>query len=123
MHRSGWPHTFLADFDLLRRPHTLFSPLQWLSQYPAECEVLFGPLTGLEKLGEAAILPPGGGAVRHLFFRPTTNQRVVRIAELVARRKAMHLASLDNLRLELAGTVRARAGAVPHPRRCRTVVL
>jgi hypothetical protein len=35
----------------------------------------------------------------------------------------MHLASLDNLRLELAGTVRARAGAAPHPRRCHTTIV
>jgi tetratricopeptide (TPR) repeat protein len=96
----GLSHVLEVQMDSLNRG----ALLQWLSQYPAECEVLFGSLTGLEKLNEAAILPPGGGTIRQLFFRPTTNQRVVLIEELVARRKTMHLASLDNLRLELTGT-------------------
>eukprot|EP01050_Picozoa_sp_SAG11_P017524 SAG11_NODE_2537_length_3244_cov_2.430843_2_plen_618_part_00 len=78
--------------------------IQWLSQYPGECEVLFAPLTGLEKQREGTLVAEGGAALRHLRFRPTTNQRAVRIEELVARRKTMQLSLLENTRLLLAAT-------------------
>ena len=79
--------------------------LHWLSQYPQEEEVRFGPLTGLEKLGETAILGAHDGPpTRHIFFRLTANQHALRIEELVARRKTMHIDMLENLMDELAGT-------------------
>ena len=46
---------------------------QFLSQYPAEAEVLFGPLTGLEAVNEGYIC----GTIRHFTIRPTVNQRAV----------------------------------------------
>eukprot|EP01052_Picozoa_sp_SAG31_P034313 SAG31_NODE_3994_length_3679_cov_2.233240_1_plen_166_part_00 len=52
--------------------------LTWLSQYPNEQEVLFGPLTGIELVQESV-----EGEMRHLVFRPTANQRTT-IEELVA---------------------------------------
>ena len=76
--------------------------IQWLSQYPGEREVLFGPLTGMEHVRESAILDDRRQPIRHLFFRTTSNQRAVLIEELVARRKLVHTDMLDNLRLVLS---------------------
>ena len=64
--------------------------IQWLSQYPGEAEVLFGPLTGMDVLKEGKIHVEGA-TLRHLHFRPTCNQRAVRIEELVQQRKRLHL--------------------------------
>ena len=47
---------------------------QFLSQYPGEAEVLFGPLTGLEAINDGFI----DGTIRHITIRPTVNQRAVR---------------------------------------------
>ena len=52
---------------------------QFLSQYPAEAEVLLGPLTGLEALQVGRI----EGGLRHFVMRPTVNQRAVYIEEMV----------------------------------------
>ena len=53
--------------------------IQFLSQYPAEAEVLLGPLTGLEALQVGRI----EGGLRHFVMRPTVNQRAVYIEEMV----------------------------------------
>ena len=76
---------------LLRRP----------SQHPAECEALPA------ELGEAAAL--------QTMVLPATHQRAVRTAALVARREAMHPAALDNVGIELAGTVRPLSPSLPLP--------
>ena len=48
--------------------------------------MLFAPLTGMELQKEGAIFT-NGKRLRHIFFRPTCNQRAVLIKELVARRQ------------------------------------
>ena len=68
--------------------------IQFLSQYPAEAEVLLGPMTGLEITQEGRI----EGTIRHFKMRPTVNQRAVRIEEVVEQRKTLHVSTLCNLR-------------------------
>ena len=51
-----------------------------------EAEVLFAPLTGMELQKESAIFT-NGKKLRHIYFRPTCNQRAVQIQELVGRRQ------------------------------------
>eukprot|EP01051_Picozoa_sp_SAG22_P016733 SAG22_NODE_2424_length_2587_cov_1.512058_2_plen_754_part_01 len=84
--------------DTLNRGATI----QFLSQYPAEAEVLFGPLTGLEVMHSRL-----QGDTTYIRFRPTVNQRTVRIEELVGRRKALHIEGVKNLRAELQSELKA----------------
>lgn len=60
--------------------------IRWISQYPAEAEVLFAPLTGMELIKEGAIYT-NGQSMRHLHFRLTCNQHAIKIEDLVAVRK------------------------------------
>ena len=71
--------------------------LGWLSQYPGEREVLFGPLTGLEMLKDCA----ANAQTRRFVVRPTCNQKSVRIEDLVGQRRTMHLMMLKQQRDEL----------------------
>ena len=73
------------------------------SQHAVECKAL------PEELGEAAAL--------QTMVLPATHQRAVRTAALVARREAMHPAALDNVGIELAGTVRPLSPSLLLPSR------
>ena len=46
--------------------------LKWLSQFPEEAEVVFGPLTGIELLHDGTM----DGSTRRFVIRPTCNQLV-----------------------------------------------
>eukprot|EP01052_Picozoa_sp_SAG31_P018288 SAG31_NODE_1290_length_8981_cov_2.829543_6_plen_173_part_00 len=85
--------------------------IKFLSQYPAEAEVLFGPLTGLELMDECWLR----GSTRHIRFRPTTNQRAVLIEQLVAQRQLLHVEMVKNLRAELKGGATSAGKAFPAP--------
>ena len=56
--------------------------------------------------GRTGRLTARNGGPRQTMVLPATHQRAVRTAALVARREAMHPAALDNVEIELAGTVR-----------------
>ena len=71
--------------------------IQWLSQYPEESEVLFGPLTGLNVHGDAIL----HGTVRHIIFRPTSNQHSIRMEQLVGQRKLMHCNLLEEEKMKM----------------------
>eukprot|EP01052_Picozoa_sp_SAG31_P036907 SAG31_NODE_4674_length_3042_cov_1.371390_2_plen_594_part_01 len=90
-------YIFEIQQDILNRG----ALIQWLSQYPGEAEVVFAPLTGMELVREGRLNGPGGCPVRKLHLRPTTNQNAVKIEELVAQRKTMHVRMLNSLRHEL----------------------
>ena len=64
---------------------------QFLSQYPAEAEVLFGPLTGLEALNDGYIC----GTIRHFTIRPTVNQRAVSYDAAMQHANAWHADRLE----------------------------
>lgn len=68
-------------------------------QYSGECEVLFGPLTGLEVMQAGWVR----GATKHLQLRPTVNQLHRPIEQLVAQRKVLHVEAVKNLHTELKG--------------------
>jgi hypothetical protein len=95
--RSGLP-TLSALAPMLMKLVDAGALLRRPSQHPAECEAL------PEELGEAAAL--------QTMVLPATH---VRTAALVARREAMHPAALDNVGIELAGTIRPLSPSLPLP--------
>jgi hypothetical protein len=78
--------------------------IEFLSQYPAEKEFLFPPLSCLEVMGEPRVepLPKGGGHVVVIPLRVNANLRAATVDELIARRKRLHAAATRNLREELS---------------------
>ena len=71
--------------------------IQFISQYPGESEILFGPMTGLEVVRTGKL----HGTMNYFTVRPTVNQRAVLIEVLVQQRKVLHQQTLENLCSEL----------------------
>ena len=72
--------------------------LSIMSQYPAEKEILFAPLTGLEVKGTVQ-----KGNVLHIQTRLNTNLKVQTMEEMQSKMKSSHLSMTDILKEDLQG--------------------
>jgi hypothetical protein len=81
--------------------------LEWLSQFPGEAEFLLPALSFLETLG-ITYRAVDGVTIRVVQVRVNANIKSLRLEQLVGRRKALHLAALENNRFDLEHTMEAR---------------
>ena len=71
--------------------------LSWVSQYPAEAEILFPPLTSLEVVGQ----PRVENSVVIFTLRANKNLKGLTLEQLEERRKQLHMGMAKNLGEEL----------------------
>jgi hypothetical protein len=96
--------------------------LRWLSQYPAEDEVLFPPLSNIELMEDSTEVEEridglGGTAtkctVRVHACRLNVNLRTPKLEELFERRKQLHVSVLKNTCLEVQRYLAAEIRKLP----------
>ena len=85
--------------------------LSWVSQYPAEEEVLMPPLSNLEVVDE----PRMDGEVMVIRLRINVNNKSLTIGQLEARRKQLHVTMMQNLAAEVRAPSGARERCSRHP--------
>ena len=96
--------TPLAETALLFIPGVEARAAAWV---PGAVPRVFEEVDGVLRIyRRTRRLTARNGGPRQTMVLPATHQRAVRTAALVARREAMHPAALDNVEIELAGTVR-----------------
>ena len=105
--------TPLAEKPLLFIPGVEARAAAWV---PGEVPRVFEEVDGVLRIyRRTGRLTARNGGPRQTMVLPATHQRAVRTAALVARREAMHPAALDNVEIELAGTVRPLSPSLPLP--------
>jgi hypothetical protein len=73
------------------------APLQWCSQFPAEAEILFAPLTGLEVVGA----PKVEQSVIVVELRLSCNLHDLTIEQILAKMQKTHLDLVDIVRIDI----------------------
>jgi hypothetical protein len=81
--------------------------LTWLSQYPHEQEICFGPLTGLE-VHDASV----DGSVLVLSMRLNVNLQALTIEQVVSKRRKLCADMCSNMEAELSHEVRGQGWEV-----------
>jgi len=87
--------------------------LNWLSQYPAENEVLLPPLSNLEVIGSPKAEVFGDKSVLVFSMRLNVNLKSMNKEELEGRRKALHMNALNNTMQEIERDLFQRVVALP----------
>ena len=83
--------------------------IEWLSQYPHEREILFGPLTGLEVMGTRI-----EGSVVVLEVRLSVNLSALTIEQVVSKRRKLLLDMARGMRVEVRDRLTRQAIAKHH---------
>ena len=93
------------------------APLQWVSQYRGEEEILFPPRSFLEVTGETRMQTwPSGRTTRVVVLSVNANQTCGTIDESLGSRRRLHVATLENYQAEIRGELQARLDSeVDHP--------
>ncbi len=81
-------------FEIVAGRIDIGAELAWISQYPAEAEYLFPPLSCLEVIDE----PYVEGGVIVVPLRVNMNIKGVTLEQMVERRKLLHTSMVKNLR-------------------------
>ena len=97
MQYSGSDQAHRVVFEITVGRIDIGADLAWLSQYPAEREILFPPLTCLEVVGE----PRVQDGILYFPLRANMNLKGLTIKQLESRRKELHMAMANKLREEL----------------------
>ena len=82
--------------------------LSWLSEYPHEEEVLFGPLTGLEALQSRV-----AGGTLLVEMRLSLNQQALTLEQVLGKRRKLLVEMGENMLLELRASLDERVGIHP----------
>ena len=83
--------------------------IEWLSQYPYEKEILFGPLTGLEVMGKRI-----EGSVVVLEVRLSVNLSALTIEQVVSKRRKLLLDMAHGMQSEVRDRLMQQARAKVH---------
>ena len=84
----------------------LSASLSFLSQYPGEEEILFPPMSYLEVTGATRLeTEPSGLSIRVVSLSVNANQTCGTIEEILASRQHLHVAMLENYKLEIEGVL------------------
>jgi hypothetical protein len=99
------PTLFTIDIGAVDRG----ASLRILSQYPAENEILFPPLSFLEVTGGTRMeVGPGGKTVRVVSLSVNSNQTCGTIDQMLDSRRRLHVAMLENYDLEIKGELEGK---------------
>ena len=99
---SRMPTVFEIDIGAVDRG----ASLSFLSQYPGEEEILFPPMSYLEVTGATRLeTEPSGLSIRVVSLSVNANQTCGTIEEILASRQHLHVAMLENYKLEIEGVL------------------